>query len=72
MMNMGRVIGHPYRQVPNKLDLLYKAAGVGIKAPRTLVTSKKSPLVEFVKACNGNVITKNISKIALFADNDTF
>lgn len=45
----------------NKLEVLKKAAEIGIKIPKTIVTNNKEELIRFLNE-NKNVITKNISQ----------
>jgi hypothetical protein len=42
----------------NKLDLLNLANSIGIKTPKTIVTSNKKKLLDFYNLCNGLIITK--------------
>ncbi|MCP1383084.1 grasp-with-spasm system ATP-grasp peptide maturase [Runella salmonicolor] len=48
-----------------KLDLLSKAAGVGLNTPRTIVTTSKSELIKFKKKAE-KIITKTIGDTQFF------
>ena len=47
----------------NKLDVLIKAADVGMDVPNTLVSGSKEDVAKFFQDCDGGVITKSLYTI---------
>ncbi len=64
-----RCIGDYFRADVNKLDVLTKAETLGLKVPRTIVTSVKRQLMEFIRKHN-QVITKPIRDVVMGRDYD--
>jgi ATP-GRASP peptide maturase of grasp-with-spasm system len=62
-------INRPKKALPNKLDVLRRAARVGLDIPATLVTSRREELDRFC-AFHGRVITKPIGDVAPLVDRD--
>ena len=59
----GRWINHPARNVlaGHKLEQVRRAAALGFKVPRTLITQDAKRLREFWELCGGDVIIKPLS-----------
>lgn len=64
-----RCIGDYFRADINKLDVLTKAETLGLRVPRTIVTSAKRQLIDFIRT-HGQVITKPIRDVVMGMDDD--
>ena len=58
-------LSHPGRAGPAKLDVLARAARLGLAIPATLVTTERDELRRFC-AAHGTVVTKPIGEVELF------
>ncbi|HVF88892.1 MAG TPA: MvdD family ATP-grasp ribosomal peptide maturase [Blastocatellia bacterium] len=59
----------PYiRHAENKQLQLRVAAELGLETPRTLITNEPDPVRDFMKACEGRVITKMLSSFAIYEE----
>ncbi|HZF08027.1 MAG TPA: grasp-with-spasm system ATP-grasp peptide maturase [Thermoanaerobaculia bacterium] len=63
-------LSHPKTASLTKLDVLTRAAQVGLDTPATLVTTKRAELSRFAAAHHGRVITKPIGEVDLFLDGE--
>jgi hypothetical protein len=45
----------------NKIEFIEKCITLNILIPRTLITNSKDQLVDFIKSCSGEIITKSLS-----------
>lgn len=55
-------INNPLDYVPNKMSIMEKAAKIGFSIPETLITTKKSDLIDFLQY-HQSVISKNLQDI---------
>ena len=59
----------PYiRHAENKQLQLRVAAELGLETPRTLITNDPGSVRDFMRACQGRVITKMLSSFAIYED----
>lgn len=65
-----KVLGGKITKQPSKYEMLLAARNIGIDIPNTLITTKKSHLLDFLKR-NYEIITKPIKEVELFTRNNS-
>ena len=68
-INKSNWLNHLENMNLKKIDVLQKAASVGLKIPNTLITNKKADVLNFLKI-NPIIITKTIGDTQFFIEND--
>jgi ATP-GRASP peptide maturase of grasp-with-spasm system len=66
-----KVLGNFKNQSPNKIETLYLAKTCGIIIPPTVITNKRSDLLDFYDKCKGEIITKSIKDIVSIDSSST-
>ena len=62
-------LSHPTEARVNKLDVLERAVSFGLDVPKTLVTTEKKELLEFISEV-GQVISKPLGETSFFRDEE--
>lgn len=62
-------LGSYFGRIPNKLEVLSIAAKIGLRIPKTLITDNCNDVINYFG--NGDVISKTISEVLYYVDQDT-
>jgi glutathione synthase/RimK-type ligase-like ATP-grasp enzyme len=60
------------RQASNKIEQLQRAAQLGFRVPRTLITNDPSRVQEFYDRCNGEIVYKSLAMPRITANDQIF